>query len=76
MELQQIYVNGSSITINGIAHVLNLDFCQKVDTYSIHISLDANETIRLFECTYTMVNGEMATDAENLATLFGLTITS
>jgi len=72
--IQEILVNDTYININGIDHTLNLDFCQYVDEQSIHISLDANQTIRLFECAYTVVNGDMATDAYRLAQLFGLTI--
>lgn len=72
--LQEILISGDQISINGKQHTLNMDFCQYVDNFSIHVSLDANNNITLFECGYTIVNGDMATDAYSLASLFGLTI--
>lgn len=73
--IQYITKNGTNLLINDIPHVLNTNFCERVDSYSIHISLDENETIRLFECQYTIINNETSSDAEGLATLFGLSFT-
>ena len=72
--IQEILVIGTQIFINDVEHTLNTDFYEVVDNTSVHISLDANETIRLFECAYTIVNGETAQTAEELLTLFGLQI--
>lgn len=72
--MQNITINGTSITINNVDHTLNLDFYQIVDDYSIHISLDTNETIRLFDCQNTTVNGNTAQNSNDLLILFGFTI--
>jgi hypothetical protein len=73
--IQFITKNGNNLLINDIPHILNTDFCEKVDTYSIHISLDENKVIRLFESQYTIINDETSDNAEGLATLFGLNFT-
>lgn len=72
--VQEIVKQGNDLIINGVYHYLNDYFCEKVDDKSIHISVDDPETIRLFECDYTVINLETATTADELATLFGLTI--
>ena len=72
--IQEILVIGTQIFINDVEHTLNTDFYEVVDNTSVHISLDENQTIRLFECAYTIVNGETAQTAEELLTLFGLQI--
>lgn len=74
MEIQIIEITGSDIIINNVQHILNTDFCEKVDDTSIHISLDSNMNIRLFECAYTIVNGASYITAEELANSLGLTI--
>jgi hypothetical protein len=74
MTVQNIIKNDLQLIINGISHELNTDFFEVVDSQSVHISLDSNKNIRIFECAYTIINGETAQTAEGLLSLFGLII--
>lgn len=72
--MQTIILNGTSLNINGIDHILNTDFYEIVDNFCIHLSLDANNNIRLFDCNLTTVNGNVAQNSNDLLILFGFTI--
>ena len=72
--MQTIILNGTSLNINGIDHTLNTDFYKIVDNFCIHLSLDANNNIRLFYCNLTTVNGNVAQNSDVLLFLFGFTI--
>jgi hypothetical protein len=74
MTVQNIIKNDLELIINGISHTLNTDFYEVVDSQSVHISLDSNKNIRIFECAYTIINGETAQTADGLLSLFGLII--
>lgn len=74
MTVQNIIKNDLELIINGISHTLNTDFYEVVDSKSVHISLDSNKNIRIFECAYTIINGETAQTADGLLSLFGLII--
>lgn len=74
MNFIEITQNNNNLVIYGKNHILNNDFVEKVDQDSIHISIDNTQTIRLFSCKNTKINGLLANNAEELANLFGLSI--
>ncbi len=73
MITQTITKNDNNLVINGKDHILNTNFIEILDSESIHISLDSEGTIKLFNCKSTSVNGETSNSASGLALLLGLT---